>query len=148
MLTTIIVLTFLPLLTILRYPLPPAAKMIGAILILGGLIVSTIAGRHLSLATLIALPQIHPTRFASKLVTTGIYGFVRHPRYGGYWLIALGLALTTGFLVMWELFFWAIIGFSIMAYLEEKELQKRFGNAYKDYMTRVPAFLSKLYVLK
>ena len=70
---------------------------------------------------------------------------MRHPRYVGCWLIALGLALATGFLAMWGLFLWAIIGFSIMAYLEEKELQKRFGKEYTNYMQRVPAFFPKFF---
>lgn len=144
-LTTISVLTFLPLFTILRYPLPGTIAVVGIILVLAGILATTIAGLHLSLATLIALPQIHPERFPSKLITTGIYRFVRHPRYVGYWLIALGLALATGFLAMWALFFWAVIGLSMMAYLEEKELQKRFGKEYTDYMQRVPQFFPKLF---
>lgn len=144
-LTTIIVLTFLPLFTIFRYPLPSVVTTIGIVLAIIGIVITTISGQRLSLATLIALPQIHPERFVSKLVTTGIYRFVRHPRYAGFWLIALGLALATGFLAMWGLFFWAIIGFSMMAHLEEKELQKRFGKEYKEYMQRVPAFFPKIF---
>lgn len=144
-LTTIIVLRFLSLFTIFRYPFPETLTALGIVIALGGTFIAAIAGRHLSFATLIALPQIHPERFPSKLIVTGIYRFVRHPRYVGYWLIALGLALATGFLAMWALFFWLVIGFSIMAYLEEKELQKRFGKEYIDYMQRVPAFIPKFF---
>ncbi|MDO8582063.1 MAG: isoprenylcysteine carboxylmethyltransferase family protein [bacterium] len=144
-LMTIATLKFLPIFIILRYSLPWFLVIVGGILTLAGICIAAVAGRHLSFATLIALPQIHPQHFPSKCITTGIYHFMRHPRYVGCWLIAFGLALATGFLALWELLFWTVIGFSTMAYLEEKELQKRFGKEYTEYMQRVPTFIPKIF---
>lgn len=123
----------------------PTTIAIGLVLIIVGGIVASIAMKELSLTTLVALPQLLPERYASKLVTTGLYSKMRHPRYLGFWVMALGFWFATGLWIMWILFVWSLIGFVTLGILEERELQQRFGKSYKEYMQRVPRFLPKIF---
>lgn len=143
--TAIITFNYLDVLIMLRYPLTKPFVIAGSIILAVGCIISFIAGRTLTLKTLIALPQIHPERYHQKLVTNGLYGVMRHPRYIGYWMMALGFAMTTGLLFMSLFFCWLVAGLSTLALLEERELRQRFGKAYTDYMCRVSAFIPKLF---
>ena len=79
-----------------------------------------------------------PYYAARVVVDRGVYGFVRHPQYLGYSLLALGFAaLTPG----WDAAvagILAAVGFRGQALLEERELSARFGAAYEAYRDRVP----------
>lgn len=78
-----------------------------------------------------------------KLVTEGIYSYVRHPQYVGLFLI------TMGFLIQWPslttLIMWPILIFAYykLAMREEKDVEKQFGQEYSEYKKRVPAFIPK-----
>ncbi len=143
--TAIITLNYLDVVIMLRYPPTRPSVIVGGVILVIGCIVSYIAGRTLTLKTLFSLTQIHPERYHQQLVTNGLYGKIRHPRYIGHWMIALGLAMTTGLLLMWLFFIWLVIGLAALALLEERELRQRFGKAYADYMCRVPAFFPKIF---
>ncbi|MGH2349427.1 MAG: methyltransferase family protein [bacterium] len=75
------------------------------------------------------------------LVTTGIYGRMRHPQYLGILLVA------TGFLVMWPtlptLIMWPIliIMYARLAGEEETRLATQYGETYLAYRDRVPSFI-------
>jgi len=77
------------------------------------------------------------------LAATGPYAYVRHPQYAGFILIMLG------FLVQWPtLLTLAMFPVLVWMYLrlareEEREALVEFGDAYRAYMARVPAFLPK-----
>lgn len=79
-----------------------------------------------------------------RLVTEGVYSYVRHPQYSGLFLITVGL------LVQWPsitaLIMWPILMFSYyrLAMREEKDVEKFFGKEYEEYRRRVPAFIPKL----
>jgi methanethiol S-methyltransferase len=79
-----------------------------------------------------------------KLVTEGVYSYVRHPQYSGLFLV------TVGFLIQWPsiltLIMWPILMWTYyrLAMREEKDVEKQFGKAYLDYKKRVPAFIPKL----
>ncbi len=80
---------------------------------------------------------------ASGLVTTGIYGLVRHPQYLGIILLTLGLLIqwpTIPTLLMWPIL--ALLYYRL-AIREEKMLEERFGDEYRRYRRRVPMFLPK-----
>ena len=76
-----------------------------------------------------------------KLVTEGVYSYVRHPQYAGLFLV------TVGFLLQWPsitmLIMWPILMFSYyrLALREEKDVEKIFGRQYEEYRKRVPAFI-------
>lgn len=76
-----------------------------------------------------------------KLVTTGIYSYMRHPQYTGFILMTLGLLVhwaTIPLLVMWPLL---IIQYIRLAKKEEQEMITQFGDEYREYMEKVPRFI-------
>ena len=75
-----------------------------------------------------------------KLITHGIYKYARHPRYIEHPLWALGLGLTFGYASLLWFFLYLLIGFLFLAYTEEQELIKRYGEEYLKYKKETPAF--------
>ena len=78
---------------------------------------------------------------AQRLVTGGLRARVRHPLYLGHLCGLLGWALGSGLLVIYILLAYALIGFAITIPLEDAELERRFGDAYRQYRRTVPAIL-------
>lgn len=72
-----------------------------------------------------------------RLVTTGLYAWVRHPAYSGFFLFLIGFALAFG---SWMALAIAIgLGLPALAYriaAEEAALSDWFGEAYCDYQQR------------
>ena len=84
------------------------------------------------------------TRREHKLVTNGIYRWVRHPLYtvGSSFIVALGLMADNWFIILM-----ALLAFTAMAVRtpkEEANLIAKFGDAYRDYMKTTGAFLPKI----
>jgi protein-S-isoprenylcysteine O-methyltransferase Ste14 len=77
----------------------------------------------------------------SKPAVGGPYAFVRNPLYLGTYLMALGTAAATGsywlFAAM-TVVFAAIYHFIILD--EETKLERVFGDAYREYCSKVPRF--------
>jgi protein-S-isoprenylcysteine O-methyltransferase Ste14 len=76
----------------------------------------------------------------AKLVTTGIYGYIRNPMYTGVLLICLGFAVNAGALLVWAL--WGILFADLIVKLlyEEKLLAKHFPE-YEMYKARTKRFV-------
>ncbi|MCJ7656701.1 MAG: isoprenylcysteine carboxylmethyltransferase family protein, partial [Candidatus Atribacteria bacterium] len=78
-----------------------------------------------------------------KLVTEGVYSYVRHPQYSGLFLI------TIGFLIQWPslttLIMWPILIFAYhkLAMREERDVEKQFGQEFLEYKKKVPAFIPR-----
>jgi protein-S-isoprenylcysteine O-methyltransferase Ste14 len=86
--------------------------------------------------------KIHDAK--GQLVTTGIYGRVRHPQYLGFLLLTLGMNLewTTIFtLLLWPIL---VIVYYRLAKTEEKESEDRFGEEYREYKRAVPMFIPRI----
>lgn len=72
------------------------------------------------------------------LVDSGIYAFVRHPQYLAGVLISVALPMITQH---WLVALLGLIGISIYfrdTFDEEERCIKKFGEAYRQYMKRVP----------
>lgn len=75
-----------------------------------------------------------------KLVTDGVYSYIRHPQYVGIFMV------TVGFLIQWPslttLVMWPILMFAYhrLTKREEKKLEARFGTEFLMYKRKVPAF--------
>jgi protein-S-isoprenylcysteine O-methyltransferase Ste14 len=70
-----------------------------------------------------------------QLVTSGIYGYIRHPIYSGVLLMSLGSFLAVNY--YWSLvFIVAAIYFVYSARVEERLMKKQFPTAYPAYMKR------------
>jgi len=74
-----------------------------------------------------------------QLITTGLYGLVRHPAYLGLWLFAFGLGLAMN--SWWSLSI-LVVAFSVAIYyrifVEEQVLNQAFGKVYEDYSRYTP----------
>jgi protein-S-isoprenylcysteine O-methyltransferase Ste14 len=80
-------------------------------------------------------------RANGQLVTTGIYGHVRHPQYLGFMLITLGmnvLWVTISTLLLWPIL--AVV-YHRLAKEEDKEMEEKFGEDYQKYRQIVPMFI-------
>ena len=90
--------------------------------------------------------QVHGAH--ERVVTDGLYAYVRHPQYTGLFLV------ITGFLVQWPTLLTVLMApILLYAYVhlarsEERFMLKQFGEQYADYRRRVPAFFPPRYQWK
>lgn len=90
------------------------------------------------------ITPVSATRKEHKLVTHGIYRWVRHPLYtvGSSLYISFGLMSDN-----WFIIFMGVVAFIVMAIRtpkEEANLIEKFGDEYREYMKRTGRFLPKL----
>jgi len=80
-------------------------------------------------------------RGEGKLVTSGIYRFIRHPQYTGFALITIGMMAEWATLPM--LIMWPILGviYFRLARREEADMRAEFGAAYGVYVSNTGMFL-------
>jgi protein-S-isoprenylcysteine O-methyltransferase Ste14 len=81
-------------------------------------------------------------QIAESLNTTGIYSAVRHPLYLGNFLIMFGAVLFTEagwFILLCLGFFW--IYYERIMYAEEAFLEEKFGETFRAWAEKTPAFL-------
>ncbi len=80
------------------------------------------------------------------LVTDGVYAWVRHPQYTGLFLITIGMLIqwpTIITVATWPLL---ILVYYRLARREEREAERQFGDAYREYRARVPMFVPRLWL--
>ena len=106
----------------------------------------TFAGFLLGIGALIefrkARTTLDPHGSAKQLVTSGIYRFTRNPIYLGFLLMVIGLPLNSGL-------YWGIVLAPLYIFMmnrliiqhEEAYLERKFGNAYTGYTSRVRRWL-------
>ena len=99
--------------------------------------------RLLSARMLMGGPELNPRSAPGKLLTEGIYGRVRHPRYIAVLLGMIAVALFCNYLGLYIVVALMVPGLYLVAVLEERELRERFGTAYEEYMRRVPRFVPR-----
>lgn len=81
-----------------------------------------------------------------QLITSGVYGYVRHPIYLGGLLLYTGIILAFGgFLVPFVMFIvWLLLMHGRLR-LEEKLLEEKFGEEYRDYKKRTKKLIPFIY---
>ena len=81
-----------------------------------------------------------------KLITTGLYAFVRNPMLLGLFLVMLGLGVLFGSLPLIFIFtpLFILLNVLYLKAIEEKEMEKRFGEEYLEYKRKVPMFIPRL----
>ena len=85
----------------------------------------------------------------STLQNHEIYSILRHPTYHSLMLLSIGgiFLRTSIYSIIYLIIF--LIGFNIhLKFIEEKELIERFGEGYKKYKEKVPAFFVRVKDLK
>jgi protein-S-isoprenylcysteine O-methyltransferase Ste14 len=75
------------------------------------------------------------------LITHGIHGRVRHPIYLAHLCCLLGLAISSGLVAVYALMAFALITGIFLIRVEDKELERRFGEEFRAYRVRVPALI-------
>ena len=128
---------------LLRFYSTPLAWIAALPLFAIGVYVYRRAGERFTHAQLIGRPELEPSR-EGGLITTGIRSRVRHPVYLAHVCELLAWAVGTGLIVVYALLVFAVMTGAAMIRMEERELERRFGNDYRDYKRRVPAILPLL----
>lgn len=90
------------------------------------------------------ITPVSATRTEHKLVTHGIYRWVRHPLYtiGSSMFVSFGLVADTWFIILL-----GVLAFIVMAVRtpkEEANLIEKFGDEYRTYMKHTGRFFPKL----
>lgn len=113
----------------------------GIILFVSGIIIQSIAMWQLKGFYTVRI-GIQPEQ---KLVTSGLYRFIRHPGYLSYiiTIIGIGLSLSSILTLLFVVF---IILFLVLRIKGEEEmLLKEFGDEYKAYMKRTKKIIPFIY---
>ena len=76
-----------------------------------------------------------------NIASSGPYSYVRHPQYIGFIIIMLGFLLQWLPLLTLVMFPILLIMYLRLAKTEERESLEIFGNKYKEYMEKTPAFI-------
>jgi len=112
------------------------SAMLGWLLLTLAFRAAAVGGRELTKGRVGDIPRLETNR----LVTTGIFGCMRHPMLFGLILLPLGWALLLGsptfimVLAPLEMFFIVIM----VIVFEEMEVSRKFGTAYEEYRKKVP----------
>lgn len=85
------------------------------------------------------LPTNQPAR---ALVTNGIHGWTRNPIYLGFFLVYVGIGIAgrSPWILVLTMPIAVVIRYGVVA-REEAYLERRFGDAYRDYRARVRRWL-------
>lgn len=124
------------------FPFDTQLQLAGAVLAAVGLTVLAVTTRML--AEHVFAKAINER----EMLTTGIYAYVRHPYYLGFFLFTVGLLWLTLNILMVVLVVPTLFeadGRFITRVVadEERELVQRYGPAYEKYMARTGRFLPK-----
>lgn len=79
-----------------------------------------------------------------KLITTGIFGTIRHPAYLAFFALAIGCFLLIPNLISLVLMIYTITVVYLHTLEEEAKLLKVYGDAYRQYMEKVGRYFPKL----
>jgi protein-S-isoprenylcysteine O-methyltransferase Ste14 len=117
-----------------------AGVNIGAILMIGGALLVFFGWRT------IFKQYWSKDKGSAELVSTGLYRYIRHPQYTGFFLITLGMMfdwLTLPMLILWPLL---MLLYVRLARKEEQDMEREFGAAYLEYKARTGMFFPKLHL--
>ncbi len=104
--------------------------VVGQLLILGGTILAVAGWR-----------QLHRAARDGEMVTGGLYRWIRHPQYTGFFMFLIGSVIN------WPTLF-TILTLPILSFVywrlarqEEQDALQQFGNRYRHYMASTGRFL-------
>lgn len=127
-----------------RFHRPAWTWIAGAGLLFLGFWLERQTHQAFGLRRLVGLPELQPGHPSSGVVRSGVYRYLRHPRYLQYMSTLLAFAFLTGAAGYFLLAILSVLLYQVVARLEERELRALYGNAYEDYARHVPRFLPRL----
>jgi methanethiol S-methyltransferase len=86
---------------------------------------------------------LHEAQCHQTLAVDGPYAYLRNPQYMGFALIMIGLFLQWPTLLTGAMLPGLLIMYARLAHREELEVEAQFGEQYRNYATRVPAFIPR-----
>jgi protein-S-isoprenylcysteine O-methyltransferase Ste14 len=113
-------------------------RLAGVALIVLGLLLSIAVVRAFGRAG----TQVSPYRKTTRFVCTGPYRYTRNPDYIGQTLMYAGIAIVAN--SWWPLFLLPLVLLIVQRGVirrEERYLEAKFGQEYRDYLARVPRWL-------
>ena len=115
----------------------PERIVIGVILIAGGIWLAV--APNLQFRSAGTNPE--PWKPSTALVTDGIFNWLRNPMYVGATLFLAGLSilLASDWMLVMTIIFVPVIHFGVVK-REERYLEAKFGDAYRQYKARVPRY--------
>ncbi len=122
-------------------PLPVNVRWLGIAMLAGS--VTWLSWMFISLGR--NLTDTVVTRKDAVFVESGPYHFVRNPMYTGLLFAGLSLGVALANWLIAALFCLVFALLALRTAREETYLVARFGDQYKDYMTRVGRFFPKLF---
>lgn len=115
-----------------------ALRLLGAVLVLAGLFIYSIALHDLGASWRLGLDRTRP----GPLVTGGIYGRMRHPIYVAFDLLFVGTFLVLNRSIFLLLALVMVPLLDAVMRREERFLTGLYGEAYRDYCSRVGRYFS------
>jgi methanethiol S-methyltransferase len=82
-------------------------------------------------------------RAQAGLVTTGLYRYVRHPQYTGFFLFLIGSLVNWPTLITLAMFPFLVMVYYRLAKAEETEARARLGDDYAEYCAVTGMFLPR-----
>lgn len=118
-----------------------AAALVGVCLLAAGLLLAGVTIRQFARIGRGTLAPWDPPR---RLVVSGVYRHVRNPMITGVLLVLLAEALLflSPALLAWAAAFFAINA-TYIPFVEERGLEQRFGNDYREYRRHVPRWVPR-----
>ena len=121
-------------------PLLPLAEWVGYLI---GAVLAALGVLLLALGLKASSFRILIGRDKSALVTSGIYSYIRHPFCFSCILLAFSAAVGLRSAVGLMIAILALVIIYVRASFEEKELERRFGQEYCEYKSKVGMFIPK-----
>jgi protein-S-isoprenylcysteine O-methyltransferase Ste14 len=109
-----------------------------------GVVIAKKRSKYLTKAILTGIPELRREGGdRGTLLTEGIYGRIRHPRYVEILFWVAAYAFLANFLGIYVLLVLSVPTIYLIVLLEERELRARFGEEYEEYCRRVPRFVPR-----
>jgi protein-S-isoprenylcysteine O-methyltransferase Ste14 len=120
--------------------LPQTVRVTGWMICILGMMLQIWTLRLLGGWGIMGIPEVTQI-VESRIVTSGPFSIIRHPTYLSHTIMFAGVFLITGVIATGIITLLDIIIINtVVIPLEDRELVERFGEEYRRYQERVPAF--------
>ena len=117
----------------------------GLVLWMAAIVLERRVRKQLDFRTLAGVPELRsePPEDGPRLLDDGIYGRLRHPRYASTLMGVAGWSMMANYGAGYAVAALTIPVMWGLIRLEERELEDRFGDAWREYRARVPALIPR-----